>query len=329
MLSIIVPVYNTQKYIRKCLGSILNQTYTDFELILIDDGSTDGCGKICNDYAQLDNRIVVFHTLNRGLSAARNYGISKAKGDYIGFVDSDDWIEPDMYEVLLKNIGDDEICICGFWYEYMDYSHVFSFDHKEYDSEESLAALIKGKLSNPVWNKIYKKSTFRNVLFPEGKNYEDISTMHHILGNANKVKTVRDVKYHYRQRSEGISQTHSAKNLFDYCDACFNRYYYIKENYSAIYNADTVEILRIPMLGVARIWCYYYGFAVEEKMIYSKDIRKLSCFTRTTIPKFGIKGWPAYLNLLVVFIHNNKLCFFLLYMINMIYRKLKQVFRWR
>ena len=120
MISIIVPVYKVEPYIHQCIRSILNQTYRDIEILLIDDGSTDKCGEICEEYARIDSRIQVFHTENKGLSAARNLGLMEAKGEYIGFVDSDDWIEPDMYESLLRQLGESEadISACKIWDEY-------------------------------------------------------------------------------------------------------------------------------------------------------------------------------------------------------------------
>ena len=104
MITIIVPVFNVEQYLPKCVDSIINQTYSNLEILLIDDGSQDRCGEICDEYAKKDSRIQVFHTKNRGLSVARNLGLQEAKGEYIGFVDSDDWIEPDMYEVLLSKM---------------------------------------------------------------------------------------------------------------------------------------------------------------------------------------------------------------------------------
>lgn len=119
MISIIVPVYKVEPYLRQCVDSILNQTYRDLEILLIDDGSPDCCGKICDEYEKKDKRVRVFHTENRGLSIARNLGLKETQGDYIGFVDSDDWIEPDMYEVLLKCLEETgaDICVCGYSYE--------------------------------------------------------------------------------------------------------------------------------------------------------------------------------------------------------------------
>jgi len=119
MISVIVPVYKVEQYLRQCIESILNQTYQDLEILLIDDGSPDRCGIICEEYAKKDPRIKVFHTENHGLSAARNVGLQIAKGEYIGFVDSDDWIEPDMYEILLRRLEetDTDISVCEIWRE--------------------------------------------------------------------------------------------------------------------------------------------------------------------------------------------------------------------
>ena len=119
MISVIIPVYNVEPYLRKCLDSVVNQTYRNLEILVIDDGSTDGSGAICDEYAS-DRRMRIFHTENRGLSCARNLGLDEAKGEWIGFVDSDDWIEPDMYEALLKKAEETgaDIVECGVFREY-------------------------------------------------------------------------------------------------------------------------------------------------------------------------------------------------------------------
>ena len=115
MISVIVPVYKVEPYLRQCVDSILGQTYRDIEVLLIDDGSPDRCGEICEEYAGKDARVRVFHTENNGLSSARNLGLREAKGEYIGFVDSDDWIDPDMYEILLRRIEESgtNVSVCG------------------------------------------------------------------------------------------------------------------------------------------------------------------------------------------------------------------------
>ena len=171
MISVIVPVYNVEPYLRKCLDSIVAQTYTDLEILVIDDGSTDRCGAICDSYAERDPRIRVFYTENRGLSAARNLGLDHATGEYIGFVDSDDWIEPDMYEVLLKKAvqTDADIVTCRFFQEYRDRTEEFPGPENEFATEgdEILRTyLFNKRICQDAWNNLYKAELFRSVRYP-------------------------------------------------------------------------------------------------------------------------------------------------------------------
>lgn len=171
MLSIIVPVYNVEKYLSKCIDSILAQTFTDFELILIDDGSPDNCGIICDEYAKKDSRIKVIHQKNQGVSAARNKGLDIAVGTYLGFVDSDDWIEPNMYEYMLRSINetDEDIIVCGINYCNNDGEYIRTdlMEDKHYNKEELMQALY-GK-PNPnggvCWNKVFLRKIVSDVRF--------------------------------------------------------------------------------------------------------------------------------------------------------------------
>ena len=152
MISIIVPVYNVEPYLRKCLDSILDQTYRDLEILIIDDGSTDGSGAICDEYAGKDDRIKVFHTENNGLSAARNLGLSKAQGKFVGFVDSDDWIEPDMFGVMhtrLNKSGAD-MCVSGFWHEMRDSSIPIMPNNMTVSADDALKYDIIERVSSYV-----------------------------------------------------------------------------------------------------------------------------------------------------------------------------------
>lgn len=156
MISIIVPVYNVELYIHQCIDSIVNQTYQDIEILLIDDGSTDKCRNICDEYARIDHRIRVFHTENKGLSAARNLGLREARGEYIGFVDSDDWIEPNMYEVLLQQLEKNgaEISVCELFVEYKTRHQAGSnIQNAVYRGQEIIQALISNSFYNLAWNK--------------------------------------------------------------------------------------------------------------------------------------------------------------------------------
>ena len=242
MISVIVPVYKVVPYLRQCIESIISQTYRDLEILLIDDGSPDECGEICEEYKEKDHRVRVFHTENHGLSAARNLGLQYAKGEYIGFIDSDDWIEPEMYEVLLRRLHESEydIVVCG--YEVISDKKIKEWKQVEAvcDHNDALTSLIKEKINNAVWNKLYskellQKSEIDDALFPEGENYEDIAVMHRIVDNAKSVAIMPEMLYHYRIRLGSITKTNTAKNLIDYADARFSRYYYFRNEYPKLF----------------------------------------------------------------------------------------------
>lgn len=206
MISVIVPVYKVEPYLRQCVESVLNQTYRDLEILLIDDGSPDRCGEICDEYARKDNRVRVFHTENRGLSAARNLGLREARGEYIGFVDSDDWIEEEMFEVLLKRIEETgaDISECGVWFVYPKRTvEADGLLEKAFTKEEALAALIFNNLKSFAWNKVYRKDLWDGIFFPEGHVFEDVATTYKIILGAGKVASITRCLYHYRRRTRG------------------------------------------------------------------------------------------------------------------------------
>lgn len=173
-LSIIVPIYKTELYLKKCIDSILNQIFKNFELILVADGSPDRCGEICDEYAKKDNRIKVIHKKNGGQASARNEGLDIAKGNYIGFVDSDDWLEPNMYEVLYNEIikSNSIISICKITTSKKIKNKVKKI--KILDSKEKIfdALLRENYLKWSVCNKLYKKEDIKNIRFLEGQIYE-------------------------------------------------------------------------------------------------------------------------------------------------------------
>ena len=191
-ISVIVPVYNVENYISKCIESIINQTYANLEIIIVDDGSTDKSGDICNYYAKKDERIIHIHQENQGMSIARNNALDIAKGEYIGFVDSDDWIEPNMYYTLYDNAiaYDADISMCNFYYVYN------SGQKSPYSNENDDIKVLDGiykiahniRLSNNcIWNRLYKRHLFDDIRFPEWKTFEDVFIMHRVIDNANKL----------------------------------------------------------------------------------------------------------------------------------------------
>lgn len=224
-ISIIVPVYNVEEYIHRCIDSILAQTFTDFELILVNDGSPDQCGKICDEYAENDSRIKVIHKKNGGLSDARNAGLEIAQGEYIGFVDSDDWIEADMYNILYQNAiqFDADISIC----KMRKIGDFIAGDKKVntnncimLNNEESFDCLFNTKYyASHACDKLYSKSIFNGVRYPVGRIYEDMFTTYRLFENANKVIFSDYVGYNYFQREDGIVNNKFRLEKLDYIDA--------------------------------------------------------------------------------------------------------------
>lgn len=215
IISVIVPVYNVEKYLKICIDSILNQTFKEFELILVNDGSTDNCGKICDIYKSKDKRIRVIHKKNAGLSSARNVGLDLAKGKYIAFVDSDDYINKNMYEILYSNLikTDADISICNF--QYVNDNSIIninqSIDNYEYLIFNNIEALNKLYSENNVnvvvaWNKLYKKELFEDLRYTEGRIHEDEFIIHKLLYKSKKIVYNNTELYYYLKRQGSITQ---------------------------------------------------------------------------------------------------------------------------
>ena len=192
MISVVVPVYNVEKYLQRCVESIINQTEKDIEIILVDDGSTDKSGSICDEYLGKDSRILVIHQKNQGLSVARNVGIKNSKGDYITFVDSDDYIHKDMLKVLLDNLIHEQGQISFCRYEEGNENRLtisecdLKYTGEAHDGKEYLLNPPKGMGINIAWAKLYKKECFDNIEFPVGKLHEDDFTTYKTFINSSK-----------------------------------------------------------------------------------------------------------------------------------------------
>ena len=237
LISVIVPVFNVEKYLNKCLSSVVCQTHKNLEIILIDDGSTDSSGKLCDEWALKDSRIKVVHKQNGGLSSARNEGLNIATGNFIAFVDSDDHIEPDMIETLLKNLraNDSDICICSFVME--DEQGEIVSDCKPLISQTSPGKEALKWLSEPrqdrycvAWNKLYKKELFDEIRFPLGLIHEDQWIAHYVFFNAKKITCIPDVLYHYLIRSNSIMQASNPMKHFSDIDAILDRISFYEQN---------------------------------------------------------------------------------------------------
>lgn len=248
LISIIIPVYKVEIYLEKCIQSVINQTYENLQIILVDDGSPDNCGKICDEYAQKDHRIEVIHKSNGGLSDARNKGLEIAKGEYIGFVDSDDYIEADMYEVLynlLKQYNAD-VSICNFYTVSQGKISIKNADNgiNEYNRIEILKEILLDKnIQSYAWNKLYKKELFDEIKYPIGKKYEDIGTTFYLLEKCNKVVVTGKSEYYYINRQDSIVNNVTESTITDYIELIMQRYDYIEENIKELssYNKDYLK----------------------------------------------------------------------------------------
>lgn len=235
LISIIIPVYKVEKYLEKCIESVLKQTYTNLQIILVDDGSPDNCGKICDEYAKKDPRIEVIHKVNGGLSDARNVGIAKAKGKYIGFVDSDDYIKEDMYEILINLIKeyDADVSICNL-YDVIDGKEYIRNNEdgiQEYSRLEILKEVLLDKnIQSYAWNKLYKKKLFDEIKYPIGKKYEDIGTTFYVFEKCNKIVVTSEPEYYYLKRSDSLVNNVTESTVLDYTDIIIQRYLYTQKN---------------------------------------------------------------------------------------------------
>lgn len=215
LISVIVPIYKVELYLRKCVNSILAQTYQNLEIILVDDGSPDGCGAICDEYARKDSRIRVIHQENAGVSSARNTGIDMALGEYIAFVDPDDWITPDMYECLSRAAEEyhADISICEY---YNCWSGKYSGWHhptvRTYKGREGMEALLTLEIANYPVNKLYRKELWADVRYPDGKIFEDVRTVYKVVEKCETIVSIPEAKYYYRRHGASITNSSQLSN---------------------------------------------------------------------------------------------------------------------
>ncbi len=209
-ISIIIPVYNVKKYLSKCIDSVINQSYENLQIILVDDGSTDGSEQICDDYKKKDKRVEVIHQTNRGLSAARNVGLDMATGNWVAFLDSDDWIDADMYETLLSVALEKkaEIVSClseDFIEEQLiTASERKNFEVVEFGYNEIIRELVTQKaIKFEVWNKLWKRTLIGDTRFVEGQISEDIYFDRLLFNKAQKIYHINWVMHHYLTQRDG------------------------------------------------------------------------------------------------------------------------------
>jgi len=248
-ISVIVCIYKVEQYLRQCLDSIVNQTYTNLEIILVDDGSPDNCPKICDQYAEQDSRIRVIHKSNGGLSDAKNTGLAAATGDLIIYVDGDDYISLDMYTIMVSNLEQtkSDMVICDFYrmtpdgnipeHNQIDKAGIF-------DQSEAMRLILMEKISNYSWNKLCKAILYEKVKFPIGQNFEDIHQIMNLFANCESVSCIDDCLYYYRTNFQGITHSGYPRGSFDLYLAYQKKLEYAKTEYPELIDLLVGKVFR-------------------------------------------------------------------------------------
>ena len=305
MISIIVPVYNTAGFLTQCLDSIRNQTLAEMDIILVDDGSTDESGAICDRYAREDSRFRAFHTANQGHYLARGMALEKARergSEYIGFVDSDDWIEPGMYEVMLREAlaADADVVECGYLIDYPDRSTSWGPEAGVFGKTEALCRLFGTDNAHDFfWNKLWKITCFDQFEFPDARCYMDACITYRLYTKQNIFVNLPEHLYHYRQTTRSIIHSHDIR-LLNQWKVNKDKFDYINGKMKEMLPPDRWSEIRKKQLSkcvyaIGRNWAWWNGHSPEEKRENRHYLKEMSEFLKANTAFFGDPSWPVSL----------------------------------
>lgn len=281
LISVIVPIYNVEKYLARCVDSIVNQTYKNLEIILVDDGSPDRCPQMCDDYAKKDSQIKVVHKKNGGLSDARNAGMAVATGKYISFIDSDDYVSDDFFECLLDvmNKENSDIAECSVVKFYEDNRFdEFSDDLsvKTCDTQDAMSALIaENPFHQHVWNKLYKTELVKDIPYAVGKLNEDEFWTYRVFGRANKVARLNKTMYYYFQRSSSIMGVGYNIRRLDALEGKANRQKYIEINFPDLSTQAKIDLYGSCMFAYQSVLKFMSGADKKKALELIRKYRKM------------------------------------------------------
>lgn len=286
LVSVIVPVYNVNQYLVKCLESIINQIYENLEIILVDDGSTDNSGIICDEYSKKDKRIKVIHKENGGLSDARNAGIEIAKGEYLTFIDSDDFIAEDyieyLYNLLKKYNAEVSVCCKINFYENEEIDKVLNTERiMMFTGQEAMENLFYQKEITPsAWAKLYSREIFKEIRYPKGKIYEDLGTTYKVFFEAKKVVWSSAQKYFYLQRQNSIMRKKFSASNFDRIEMSQNILEFVDMQCRNLHQAASVRffISNIQVLRELPLKNIEYRDMIKQIKYNIKRYRKIVLF---------------------------------------------------
>lgn len=277
LVSVVVPVYNVEKYLKKCIESILRQSYDNFELIIVDDGSTDSSGKICDEIKSIDNRITVYHKENGGLSDARNYGIDRANGDYITFIDSDDYIHEDFLKTLVELVVkyNTDISIVGSVAleegKSVNEINTNKIIEKCMNTEEALECmLLRRGFGISAWSKLYKTDLFNDIRYPKGLLYEDTYTTPYVIDKCDKIAYNSQKMYYWVQRQDSITHRKLADKDFKLFDSFDELVKFINKNYPNISEAAECRYIDDSFITIMRRLVYSDDYLEKAEYVRSK-----------------------------------------------------------
>ena len=275
MISVIVPIYKVEEYLRPCVDSILQQTYTNLEIILVDDGSPDGCGAICDAYLDVDSRIKVIHKKNGGLSDARNVGMAASTGAFLSFVDSDDLLPPNALEDLLEiALRENAEMVIGGHNRFEDEVPAVqetAGNVRILTPTDAMEDMLKNGCAS--WARIYRREIHADILFPKGEINEDDAIVLHLLEKCSRVAVTDTVVYHYRCRPESITTSRFSGRKLDWYRHCVSNYHWIKERHPDLLPLATDRLASCVLFLLDEIAVDRYHSVKIEKMLLT-DLRK-------------------------------------------------------
>ena len=298
LVSVIIPVFNVCSYLSESIESAINQTYKNLEIIVIDDGSTDGSGEICDEYSKKDQRLHVIHQERKGLSAARNTGLDLMRGDTLVFLDSDDAYYPEYVELMLEAMVREkaDLVLCKSFVVDSKGKQINKrkrplIDPGVYNRTEALRNLITGYINHSVWNKLYRRELWRNVRFPEGHVYEEIDTTFRIISQCNKICVVDEQLYLYRIRQDSISHSYSSSSIRDWLLAWSHLESFVEKNMPEIYTAgDLKRLQQSRLMQMIRFYVGYTVIAKDDNKLFRKGLRQQIIELETEIGIKNISG---------------------------------------
>lgn len=278
LVTVIIPVFNVYPYLAEAIDSVLQQTYDNLEILIIDDGSSDGSERICDEYAKRDNRIHVVHQDNKGLSAARNLGLDMATGDVIAFLDSDDAYHPDCIRMMMSAMVREkaDLVVCDYSLHHtagkmIQRNHRLKKNQTIYSHRDALRALADEDIDHHAWDKLYNRELWKEIRYPVGRVYEDIDTTYRVIDLCEKVCVLGQPLYLHRRRSGSIATICSEKNIRDSMLA--NRHFtsFVSRHIPDLFTED--NLLRSRRAWLVRMIDYYSRLSWKEKT-FKKELKR-------------------------------------------------------